>query len=166
MNLQTSSPLRARLLPQRLDNSFGGQRAALWLLGLFLALKFAMSLNSILNTAKVAGGADGLPLESYGPAAAQTVLMLFALVGLGQLALAAIALLALVRYRAMVPLLYVVLLGEQLARRWIVQSYAVPRAGSTTAAVYVNIGLLLLLTLGLALSLMPRNKPKELLRET
>ncbi|HXV40100.1 MAG TPA: hypothetical protein VD701_03950 [Steroidobacteraceae bacterium] len=144
-----------RLLPGRMDNDFDGHRAALWLLGLFIALKLAMSVNSILNTASVAAGADGLPLDDFGPAAARAVLMLFALVALGQLTLAAIALIALVRYRAMVPLMYLVLLGEQLARRLIVQGYAVERTEGIPAGWYVNLGILALLTIGLVLSLMP-----------
>jgi hypothetical protein len=144
-----------RLLPGQMDNSYGGYRAALWLLGLFIALKLAMSINSILNTASVAAGADGLPLDDFGPAAARAVLMLFALVGLGQLTLAVIALVALIRYRAMVPLMYLVLLGEQLVRRVIVQGYAVERTEGIPVGWYVNIGILTLLTLGLVLSLMP-----------
>lgn len=144
-----------RLLPRQIDNRFEGYRAALWLLGLFIALKLVMSFNSILNTASVAAGADGLPLDSYGPAAARTVLMLFALVALGQLTLTLIALTALIRYRAMVPLIYLVLLGEQLARRLVVQSYAVARAEGIPVGSYVTLGLLALLTLGLVLALVP-----------
>jgi hypothetical protein len=152
-----------RLFPTQVDNRFDGHRAALWLLGLLVALKLAMSANSILNTASVASGADGLPLDSFGPAAAQTVLMLFALLSLGQLTLALIALTILVRYRRMVPFMYLVLLGEQLARRFIVQSYAVARTESTPIGWYVNVGLLLLLTLGLVLSLMP-TRPRDATR--
>lgn len=144
-----------RLFPRQVDNRFGGYRAALWLLGLFIALKLLMSVNSIFNTASVAAGADGLPLDSFGPAAARAVLMLFALMMLAQLALTLIALTALIRYRAMVPFIYLVLLGEQIARRLIVDSYAVPPAGGASAALYVSYGLLALLTLGLVLSLIP-----------
>ena len=144
-----------RLFPKQVDNTFDGNRAALWLLGLFIALKLVMSVNSILNTASVAAGADGLPLDSFGPAAARTVLMLFAMVSLGQLTLAVIALTTLIRYRAMVPFIYLVLLGEQLARRIIVQSYEVARTESTPVGWYVGFGLLALLTLGLVLSLIP-----------
>jgi hypothetical protein len=144
-----------RLFPGQIDNTFAGYRAALWLLGLFIALKLAMSVNSILNTASVAAGADGLPLDSFGPAAARTVLMLFALVALGQLMLAVIALVTLIRYRALVPFIYLVLLGEHLARRFIVQGYAVERTEGTPAGWYVNIALLALLTIGLVLSLTP-----------
>ena len=147
----------SRLFPRQVDNSFDGQRAALWLLGLFIALKLVMSVNSMLNTAAIAIG-DRLPLDSYGAAATRTVLMLFALMALGQLALALIALTTLIRYRALVPFIYLVLLGEQLARRLIVQGYAVPRTETGPAVGYLTWGLLALLAIGLVLSLLPVRK--------
>jgi hypothetical protein len=143
-----------RLFPQRVDNRFDGHRAALWLLGLFIALKLVMSVNSMLNTASIATG-DGLPLDSYGPAAGQAVLMLFSLSALGQLALAAIALTVLIRYRAMVPFIYLVLLGEQIVRRLIVQNYALPRTETGPAVWLLTYGLVALLAVGLILSLLP-----------
>ena len=151
----------SRIFPRQLDNNFAGHRAALWLLGLYLALKLVMSLNSIFNPASVAAGADGIPLDSFGPPAAREVLILFALVALGQLALALIALLALVRYRAMAPLMFLLLLGEGLARRVIVQSQAIPGAASSAVGLAINLGLLGLLALGLGLSLFAREAPKS-----
>jgi hypothetical protein len=55
----------------------------------------------------------------------------------------------------MVPFIYLVLLGEQLARRFVVQIHAMARTESTPVGWYVNFGLLALLTLGLVLSLIP-----------
>ena len=144
-----------RILPRQAGNRFHGLRAALWLLGLLIFLKLAMSLNSIFNTESVAAGADGIPLASYGPEAAREVLLLFALLSLGQLTLTLVALVVLIRYRALVPFVYLVLLGEQLARRAIGRSYAQPGEQMTDVAWYVNYGLLSLLVLGLALSLIP-----------
>lgn len=143
----------SRLFPRQVDNRFGGHRAALWLLGLYIVLNLAMSLNSILNTADVASGADGIPLDSFPPAATREVLTLFALTGLGQLGLALIALAALIRYRGLVPFIYLVLLGEAVARRVIVQSYALVRTDSASVAFAINIALLGLLAVGLLLSL-------------
>lgn len=150
-----------RLFPKQVDNRFDGYRAALWLLGLYVALKLAMGVNSILNTATVAAGADGIPLDSFGPAAARQVLVLFALTSLGQLVLALVALAVLIRYRAMVPFIYLVLIGESLARRLIVQSYDVARPESTPVGWYINMGLIALLAIGLLLSLMPRPERKR-----
>ena len=69
-----------RLLPARIDNQFRGHRAALWLLGIYVALKLIMSLNSIFNTRSIATGADGLRLDTLPPDGAQALLMLFALI--------------------------------------------------------------------------------------
>lgn len=149
-----------RLFPRQVDNRFDGHRAALWLLGLLIALKLVVSLNSIFNTASVAQGADGIALDSFGPAAAQEVLTLFALTALGQLVLALIALAVLVRWRALVPFLYLVSLGEMLARRAIVAAHDVARAGSSPVAWYVTYGVLALLGLGLVLSLVPARGAK------
>ena len=148
----------SRIFPAQADNRFDGHRAALWLLGLVVALKLVMSLNSIFNTQSVAVGADGIPLDSFGPDGARQVLLLFALLALAQLFLALTALTVLVRWRALVPFVYLLLLGEQLARRLIGQSYAAPGAKMTDVAWYVNYGLLALLTLGLVLSLLPKKQ--------
>ena len=150
-----------RLFPREVDKRFEGHRAALWLLGLFVAVKVPMSLNSIFNTAAVAAGADGMPLDRFGPAGARAVLMLFALMALGQLALAIVALAALVRWRSLVPFLFLVLLSEQLARRFIVASYEVERTGAASFGWYLNMGIVAALALGLVLSLIPTRRSKE-----
>lgn len=144
-----------RLFPRQVDNRFDGHRSALWLLGLLIALKLVVGLNSIFNTATVAQGADGIPLDSFGPVAAREVLTLFALTALGQLILALVALVALVRWRALVPFLYLVSLVEMLARRLIVRTHDVTHAAASPIAWYVTWGVLALLALGLALSLIP-----------
>ena len=142
-----------RLLPSQADNRFEGCRAALWLLGLLIALKMIMSLRSIFDTVSVARDADGIPLDSFGPGAAREVLLLFALMALGHLVLTLVALAVLIRWRALVPFIYLVLLGEHLGRRLIAQSYRAAGTPVADVAWYVNYGLLTLLTLGLVLSL-------------
>ena len=144
-----------RLFPRQVDNRFDGHRSALWLLGLLIALKLVVSLNSMFNTASVASGADGIPLGSFGAAAAREVLTLFALTALGQLALALVALAALICWRALVPFLYLVALVEMLARRLIVRTHDVAHAAASPVAWYVTWGVLALLALGLFLSLIP-----------
>ena len=144
----------SRLFPKQFDNRYDGRTAALWLLGLLIALKLVMSVNSILNTQSVAAGADGIPLDSYSAQAARQVLLLFAMVALGQLAIALTALLALVRYRAMVPFAFLLLTAEHVGRRLIVwTNSASPPAGNPSPGFYINMGLLAVLLLGLVLSL-------------
>ena len=150
-----------RLFPRQADNRYEGLRAALWLLGLLIALRLVVSLNSIFNTASVASGADGIPLHSFGPAAAREVLLLFALAALGHLVLAVVSLIILLRYRALVPLIFLVSLGEQLARRFIVDSQAIARGDTGPVAWSVIYGTLAVLALGLILSLIPRRRPGQ-----
>lgn len=145
-----------RLFPRQVDNRCTSGRIALWLLGLIVAMKALMGGNSILNSAEVARGADGIPLDSFGPEAAREVVLLFQIVGLGQLVLAVIGALAIVRYRAMVPLLFLLFLVEHIGRRLIVFANAVEPSRTFAPGFYVNMGLLALLLIGLALSLWPR----------
>ncbi len=70
-----------QLLPARLDNSYQGSRIAPWLLGLVLTVKLLQSVMSTFFGAYVASSADGIPLDTYAPAAAQTFIAMFALLG-------------------------------------------------------------------------------------
>ncbi len=144
-----------RLFPNQFDNRFEGQRAALWLLGLLLLLRLVMSLNSIVNTEQVAAGADKFPLASYGADGAQAVLMLFALHALAELILAVVGIGALVRYRAMVPFVFLLLTAEHVGRRLIVAAWAIGRSAPTNAAHVINYGMLALVVTGLVLALIP-----------
>lgn len=145
--------LLKRLLPPNLDNHLHGHRSALWLLGIFVALKLAMSVNSIVNTASVAAGADGFGLASYGGDGAAAVLMLFALGAVDQLMLALLALAALVRYRSMVPFVCLLLVLDQLGRRILIQTYDIERAASAGGISYLAFAPLALAAAALAASL-------------
>ena len=81
--------------------------------------------------------------------------MLFALMSLGHLALAVIALAILIRYRSLVPSIYLLFIAEQLARRFVVQSHAVARTESSPVGTYLFFGFLALMAIGLLLSLIP-----------
>lgn len=145
-----------RLFPKQFDSRFEGHRSALWLLGLIIALKALMGGNSILNAAEVASKADGIPLETFGATAAREVVLLFEMVGLGQLVLAVIGAVVLNRYRALAPLVLLLFLVEHVGRRLIVLANAVEPSRTASPGFSINMGLLALLVIGLALSLWPR----------
>jgi hypothetical protein len=145
------------IFPDRIDNTYRGHKAALWLFGALLLMRAAIGVNSIINGYSVASSADGIPLDTYGPDAAQTVVTLFALVGLTALIICVLGVLALVRYRAMVPLLYVLLLLEYLARKLILYLMPIVKTG-TSSALFVNLVLLTLMIAGLALSVWRRDR--------
>ena len=141
-----------QLLPQRIDNTYRGHKLALWLFALLLFMRVAMSLNSIFNGYSVASSADGIPLDTFTPAAARTVVSLFALLGLSSFVICLLCILVLARYRSMIPLMFALLLLEYLSRKLILQFLPIVRVGMPPGF-YVNLVLLALMIVGLALSL-------------
>ena len=99
--------------------------------------------------------ADGIPLDSFGADGAQAVLALFAIWGLSQLVLSVLGVLALIRYRAMIPFMFFLYLVEHLARRWILLVKPIVRTGTPTG-MYINLALLAGMVVGMALSLRSR----------
>ena len=140
------------LLPSSLDNTFRGHKLALWLFALLLLMKTVMSVNSIVIGHSVAAGADGIPIDTFTPPGAQTVISLFAIWGLAHLTLCLLGLVVLLRYRTLIPFLFALFLLEQLTRKLVLHFLPIPTQGATTGHV-VNVILPVLMVLGLALSL-------------
>lgn len=145
------------LLPHRIDNTYRGHRLALWLFGLVVLMRSAIGLNSIFNGYTVASSADGIPLDTYPAAAAATVVSLFALLGLSTLVLSSLSVLALMRYRSMIPLMLVLLVLEHLGKRLILYVMPIVRSGMPPGSA-MNLILLALLFVGLGLSLWSRGQ--------
>jgi hypothetical protein len=61
-----------------------------------------------------------------------------------------------VRYRAMVPLIYLWLIAEFLGRRGVLAVYPIDRVAGPSSGSILNLVLVSLMVLGLALSLWPR----------
>jgi hypothetical protein len=143
-----SSPL----LPRRADNEYRGRTVALWIFGLVVFVKLAMGLNATFNGRSVASTADGIPLDTYTPAGAQAFVSVFALLGVAHVVLGLLGVLVLVRYRALVPLMFAFLLLEHLGKRLVVRLLPIERIGAPPASV-INLALFALMAVGLALSL-------------
>jgi hypothetical protein len=127
-----------QLFPSRFANDYRGSKIALWLFGILLLLKLTMSLNSTFNGYHVATTADGIPLDTFPPAAAQTIVRLFASWGTAHLTITLLGILALIRYRSMVPLMFAAHLFEFLLKK--VATQLLPAVKTATApGSYVNI---------------------------
>lgn len=144
------------ILPPHIDNTYRGHRLALWLFIPVVILKLIMSLGSIFIGETVLRSADGIPLDSYTPAAASTVVSLFAAWGLFHLAIVLLCVLALFRYRAMVPFMFGLLLVEHLIRKELILAFLPIVRVATTPSTITNTALLILMIAGLALSLWRR----------
>lgn len=148
----------ARFFPATADNSYRGPKLALWILGLVVLVRIAISFGSIVNGYGAASGPDGIPLDSFPAAASQTIISLFAMLGLSRLLLGLLCVLVLIRYRAMVPLMFAVLLIEQVGRQAIVYFLPIPRVGAPPVSM-IHLTLLALMVVGLGLSVISRQSP-------
>jgi hypothetical protein len=144
-----------QLLPESIDNTYRGYKLALWLFALVVAVRITQSLVILFNGYSVAKSADGIPLDAYPPAAAQTIVALFALSSLSRLIISLLCVLVLVRYRSAVSFMFVVLALNYLATQLILRFIPIVREGSPPATT-VNLTLFALTIVGLALSLRKR----------
>ena len=152
-----------RIFPKQFDNVFRGHVLALWLFGITALMELAMGTNSLVNTRAVAASADAIPIEQYVNGGAQAVVALFALAGLFRLLLALQSLVVLIRYRAMIPLMFLTWLVLHLGSKALSVLHPVARSGVSSAQlgsafVYAIIAMLLL---GFALSFANPSKRAE-----
>ena len=146
-------------LPQRIDSTYRGHRLALWLFALVVSVRILQSLLAIFNGRSVVSSADGIPLDTYTPAGAQTVVALFALVGFSRLIVSLLCVLVLVRYRSGVPFMFALLVLDHVAKHLILQFVPIVRTG-TPPGPFVNLALFALMIVGLALSLWKQGNPR------
>ncbi|HJP68770.1 MAG TPA: hypothetical protein VJ846_07695 [Sphingomicrobium sp.] len=144
------------LFPPQFDNVFSGQRISLWILAPVLLFRTMIGINSMAVPRLVASRADSIPLDSFGPTAATSVIQMFAHLGLFYLAVSLLGWLALVRYRSMVPLIYLLIVVEQVGNKLLQLLYGNPVHGSTTTGALIVRGILVLAVTGLVLSLIKR----------
>lgn len=152
-----------RLFPKQIDNDYRGRILALWLL-------VPLALAKLLQGANVAGffgadksrqvleGVDKVPLGSYPAEAASHLVFLFAAWGLGVFLLGLLGVVVLLRYRAAIPPMYLLLLIEQLGRK-VLATIHLDRpflSLAANAANLINWAFLVVIVVGLALSLTRR----------
>ena len=145
------------LFPQRIDNNYEGRRLALWIFGLVITVRAFQSVMIIFNGHNTATNADGIPLDSYPAAAAQTILAIFALSSLSRLIISLICVVVLVRYRRAVPMMFVVLLLTYAGAQILAQFIPIVRVGKPPGTI-VNLILFSLTFAGLLLSLWKRKR--------
>jgi len=149
-----------RLLPKQITNTFPGQKIALYA---FIPLTLMLIVRSCIHLVAPDGGAQSIatiPLDTYSDGATANIIAIFSQWGLSQLLLAGLFLLALVRYRSLIPLLYLIFVSEQIGR--ISVGLVKPIATLETApGAAGNLPLLAIALIMLALSLIPSNAAKE-----
>ena len=144
-----------RILPACIDNRYRGHRLGLWL---FVPITFMNVSRSFTHLFKADGGAQSIstiPLDTYPSSAAQNIVGLFARIGLEQLVLASLFVLVIVRYRAMIPLMYVLIVAHYLGARVVSQVKPLVLAGTSGVSTPFLV-IAVLSVAGLVLSLIGR----------
>ena len=147
----------SRIFPRTIDNTYRGHWLALVLLVPILFVYSVMSINISLNTYEIATTADNIPLDTYPAEAASHILKSFKAWALGHLLLTLLGWLALIRYRAMVPLYFLLITLESLGRNWMSMPNPIHTLSTLSPiGAVINLTLLLGLLLGFGLSLSRR----------
>ena len=147
-----------KLLPRPIDNKYSGSKIALWLFGIIVFIHILQSALVIVNGYSIAQTADGIPLQTYSPDAAQTILALFIVGSLRRLIISLMCAVVLFRYRSAVPLMFVVLGINYLGSQLVFQFVPLVRVG-TPPGVIMNLTMFILTIVGLTLSLWRRGRP-------
>jgi hypothetical protein len=151
----------SRIFPRQADNRFGGHWLAVVLFVLVTLVKGAQGVATLADARGIAEGADGIPLGTYSAAAADTVVALFALLGFYLLIVASLGVVVVLRYRALIPVMFVVWLAVQLGHRAVLAVNPIERVVAEGAisfagqpvGFWVNLAILAATIIGLLLSL-------------
>ena len=143
-----------RIFPKQFDNAYRGHWLAIWLLALVVLAKSIMCYQSLFNTGFAIQTADSIALDTFGAAGARAFVSIFRLLGLDNLLLNLLGVGVLIRYRAMIPFMYLLLTVEQVSRKLLLLTNPIVRTGAPPVLPFnINLVLLTMLLIGLILSL-------------
>ncbi|MEI6102217.1 MAG: hypothetical protein WCP73_10290 [Eubacteriales bacterium] len=144
-------------LPRTVDNTFRGIAAAKYV---FFAIAAITVVRSLLHILLPDGGAQSIatiPLQSYGLAAAGTVVYMFGTWGLTQLIMGAVYWVVALRYKSLIPLMYACVAAEYAGRIAIGHTHPVALIGTAPGEI-ANYVLLPLAGVMMLLSLIYRER--------
>lgn len=110
-----------RIFPKQIDNGYQGYQLAVWLLVLFLLVRtFAgitqVGMNPLWSSLEVLQSVERVPLDTFDGKAAGAAIVLFGWWGATNLMLNLLGFIAVVRYRAMIPLVYLLIAGSHIGQ--------------------------------------------------
>ena len=156
--MEVNKKANIKLLPAAIDNQFRGLKVAQYA---FLILTIATLVRSLIHVFAPDGGAQSIaaiPLASYPTEAAAAVILMFSLWGLSQLLMGVVYLVVYLRYKSLIPAMYVLMIVEYAMRIVIGQMKPIVTSGTAPGSIgnWIMVPVCILL---LALSLIPA-KPK------
>ena len=123
------------VFPTSLNNQFPGQKIALYVFYVLTALTLWRSQHHLFAHDGGAQSIASIPLDTYSINAAETVVGIFGLWGLSQLVISLIYLLSAIRYKALIPFLYLLFTLEYAMRVWVGANKAIETAGTAPGSI-------------------------------
>lgn len=149
------------LFPKQIDNNYQGSSFAIVILALITIVKLLMGINiggfnPFIPTEYILSHVDGVPLDTYPKEAAQTIISMAQSWGLDMLIISCLSILIMVKYRAAIPIMFVIYLCENFIREApalmrILKNFLSGTPLSTAAI--INLSLIAFLFIGLILSI-------------
>ena len=146
-----------QIFPKTIDNTYKGYKLALYF---FYAITAVTLVRSLIHILAFDGGAESIatiPLNQYPNDAASTIVFLFSLWGSSQLIIGLIYLVVVLRYKSLIPLMYILLFAEYSMRLILGHVKPITTLGTAPGAIanYIMIPLSIIL---LFLSIQSRNQ--------
>ena len=133
--MEANNKTRIKLLPDVIDNQYQGLRIARYA---FLILTVATLVRSLIHVFAPDGGAQSIatiPLASYPGDAAAAVILMFSLWGLSQLLMGVVYLVVYLKYKALIPAMYVLMIVEYAMRIVIGQMKPIVTSGTAPGSI-------------------------------
>ena len=145
-----------RIFPLQIDNVFRGHWIALWLFAALVLVRLAQGVATFIDPDLVIRSADGILIETFNQPAQQVLPPIFRVLGMLNILICLLCTVALVYYRAMLPLMYLVLIFLFAGQKTISIVYPIPRAPDAPGNLVVW-ALIVLTVIGFLLSLARRD---------
>lgn len=151
-------PWIEKILPKHIDNTYDGNKIALYVFYVITVITLWRSQHHVFTPDGDAQTIATIPLDTFSKAGAQAVIGAFSLWGLSQLIIAILYVIVGIRYRALVPLMYLLIIFEYTIRATYIPAFkAIPTAGTAPGAIS-NLPMIIIAFVMLILSI-SRSKP-------
>jgi hypothetical protein len=131
------------------------RKAGLFLLWMVVVIKFAQIVSLFVGPVAIVTGADGIPVNTFEPDAARTVIAAFFGMGVSRLMICVVCTLVLWRHHSFIPAVFLLLALHDVARELVLGPV---RVGAPVGA-YVNWTMVMFTLLGIVLARTKTSSP-------
>ena len=153
--MEQKTAAKSQILPDVIDNHYRGLKISQYAFFVIMAVTLVRSLIHVFAPDGGAQSIATIPLDTYTAEAASAVILMFSLWGLSQLLMGIVYLVVSLKYRSLIPAMYVLVIFEYAMRIVIGQMKPIITAGTAPGSIgsWIMVPVCIVL---LALSLMPK----------